>query len=359
MRLLYLYTEGWTGRHAREVQTLSTCVALARSGVDVTLVTGGGETEIQDHLHDVADAPEVPGLHLVVLSRSLGPLESTAIFSRNFSYWLRSRRVPFDLGYIIHLKAGPILTQAGIPYAYEAHGIFAQAPQNASRQRSLHKMEGQVLTGASRLVATSAALGVALRTWYGLGQDFAVVPNAGLPPLSRGLSSPTGPFVYCGSIAEGRDLSGIIQAARDTQSPLKIVGGNEEEWRLLGEKLDTSGITWRPRVRFNDVPEILAGARAGLIPNDFDAPAGEFSCPLKLFDYARCGLPVLSTALPALQSLEVGPWCTQVPSPARVAWIEPLKTFRYEAEHAEAARAWSAEHTWTQRAEQLKRAFGL
>ncbi len=48
MHLLYLYTEEWTGRHAQEVQTLSTCVALAEIGVSVTLVTGGGERELRE-----------------------------------------------------------------------------------------------------------------------------------------------------------------------------------------------------------------------------------------------------------------------------------------------------------------------
>ena len=112
-------------------------------------------------------------------------------------------------------------------------------------------------------------------------------------------------------------------------------------------------------MRFNDLPEVLAGARAGLIPTNFDAPTGEFSCPMKLFDYARCGLPVLTTALPALQSLDLGSWCTQFPSPLRGAWVETLKTFRYEPDQAEAARAWSAEHTWTHRAELLKKAFRI
>jgi len=357
MRLLYLYPEEWSGLHAREIQTLSTCVALAESGVDVTLVTAGGEAQLRDLLLDVADAPDVAGLNFVVLSRSLGPLESTSIFSREFNHYLRNCR-PFDLGYITHLKAGAILTHAGIPYAYEAHGILAQAPQSPSRQHSLHTLERQVLGAARHLIATSAPLALALRTWYGLN-DFAIVPNAGLPPLRKGLSSPAGPLVYSGSFADGNDLGAVIQATRDVKMPLKVVGGNEEEWHRVGEKVDTSGITWRPRVRFTDLPEVLAGARAGIISTDFDSPFGEFSCPMKLFDYARSGLPVISTALPSLQSLDVGSWCTQVPSPLRGAWVETLKTFRYEAEHAEAARAWSAEHTWTKRAELLKRALGI
>ena len=150
----------------------------------------------------------------------------------------------------------------------------------------------------------------------------------------------------------------MMQAALDTKTPLKMIGGNETEWHALGEQVDTSGIAWRPRVRFTDIPEVLAGARAGLIPTNFDLPTGEFSCPMKLFDYARCGLPVLSTALPALQSLDVGDWCTQVPSPARGAWVEVLKAYQVRPRARPAAREWSTGHTWSQRAEMLKQAFG-
>jgi hypothetical protein len=209
------------------------------------------------------------------------------------------------------------------------------------------------------LLATSTALAVALRTWYNLSVDFTVVPNAGMPPLSRSLSTPNGPLVYCGSIGDGQDLAGVIQATREMKIPLKMIGGTEEEWKIAGRQIDTSGVTWRPRVRHTDLQEVLAGARAGVIPTNFDLPGGEFSCPMKLFDYARCGLPVLSTALPSLQSLDVGAWCMQVPSPARGAWIETLREFQFVTEHGDEARAWAGEHTWAKRAEQLKQAFGV
>jgi glycosyltransferase involved in cell wall biosynthesis len=356
MRLLYLYSEEWTGRRAREVHTLSTCVALAQDGVDVTLVTAGGQAELDDHLLDIAGSGEVPGLQTVALSRTLGPIRSTSIFSRNFNSWLQTVP-PFRLGYVIHLKAGPILRQAGIPYVYEAHEIFAQTPENPVRQRRLHLLEGQVLAAASRHVATSAPLALALCTWFSLDTEFSIVPNAGLPPLAHGVSDPEGPFVYCGSIADWKGLDTAIDAARDVKVPLRIIGGTVEEWRAVAERVDASHVEWRPRVPLRDVPEALVGARAGLIPTNFDMPSGEFSCPMKLFDYARCGLPVVTTALPSLQSLDVGAWCTQVPSPTRGAWVDVLKQFRYDAEQAEAARLWSNDHTWEIRAAQLKHVF--
>jgi glycosyltransferase involved in cell wall biosynthesis len=358
MRLLYLYSEEWTGRRAREVHTLSTCVALADSGIDVTLVTAGGGAELHAQLVDVAHAHEVPNLTLVALSRTLGPIRSTSIFARNFSYWLQKAE-PFDLGYIIHLKSGPLLTQAGIPYAYEAHEIFAQTPENSVRQKKLHLLEGQVLNGAKTLIATSAPLAIALITWFSLSKDFVVIPNAGLPPLENSIGDPDGPLVYCGSIADWKGLDTAITASIDAGALLKIIGGTQEEWNSLGDEMDTGGIEWHPRVELNELPGLLAGARAGLIPTNPDVPSGEFSCPMKLFDYARCGLPVITTALPSLQSLEVGSWCVQVPSPSRGAWAEAMRTFRYDPEQADAARAWATEHTWAIRADLLRHTFGL
>ena len=363
MSLLYLYPEEWTGLLARELHSLATCAALAESGVELTLVIGGGEGKVREMLVDVAGVADVPGLEIVELSRTLGPIESTSIFSRNFLHWLRSH-APFELAYITHLKAGPIVAQAGIPYVYEAHRIFTQGQSNHARQKTLHKLEGQVLAMARFHIATSAPLATALNTWFGLEKEFAVVPPACLPPLQTGISAPFGPFIYCGSIGEGSDLGGVIQAAHDTRLPLRIVGGTEEEWHEVAKQFDVSEIAWQPRVPLREVPDVLRGARAGLVPTNADSPSGEFSCPLKLFDYARCGLQVVSTALPSLESVGVGEWCTpvwctQVAGPARAAWTDALRKFAYDAEQAEVARLWAGEHTWMQRAEKLKSALGL
>jgi glycosyltransferase involved in cell wall biosynthesis len=356
MRLLYLYSEEWTGRRAREVHTLSTCVALAQGGVEVTLVTAGGEPELREHLIDITGSDNLANLKIVALSRALGPIRSTAIFSRNFSYWVRS--VPaFDFGYTIHLKAGPILRQSGISYAYEAHEIFAQTAQNPVRQRKLHELEGQVMEQAAKLIATSTALANALGTWFSIEKEFTIVPNAGQPPLAHSVSDPEGPYVYCGSIADWKGLDSAIAAAHEVKAPLRVIGGTVEEWRTLAEKVDCSSVEWRPRVPLRDVPEALVGARAGLVPTNFDTPSGEFSCPMKLFDYARCGLPVLATALPSLQSLYVGAWCNEVASPSVGSWIDAFKQFEYSPALGEAARAWAEGHTWEVRAAQIMRAL--
>ena len=355
MRLLYLYPEEWTGRRAREVHTLSTCVALAQSGADVTLVTGGGRRELEQHLLEIAGRKEEPGLTLVPLWRGIGPIRSTAIFRGNFQSWL-GRQKQFESAFVIHLKAGEMLQQLDIPYLYEAHEVFAEtARRNWSQQEKLHDLEKRVLEQATWRVATSKALASALRAYYVLPDDFAIVPNAGSPPLAQSVGSVDGPFVYCGSLADWKGLDLVVQAATAERVPLKIIGGTAEEWKEFKAQVETGPVQWEPRVPIGKLPEAFAGARAGVISTQIGTPSGRYSCPMKLFDYARCGLPVISSALPSLPSLNVGSWCTQVEKPTKEAWADALRGYLFRPVQAETARAWAGVHTWKNRAETLMR----
>lgn len=353
-RLLYLYPEEWTGRRAREVHTLSTCIALARADWNVVLVTAGGAAELRSHLREVSGAGSAPGLETVSLTRNVGPVRSAVIFAYHFRRWLRTQ-ASFSRAFVIHLKAAEMLRCFGLPYTFEAHEIFAETRRgNESGQQALEKSEHVALAGATHRVATSAALANALRVRYQLPDDFAIVPNAGQAPLASSGARAGGPFVYCGSIAGWKGLELVIEAARRAEVALRIVGGTEAEWRALGERCDVRGVAWQPRVPLAEIPAALAGACAGLIPTLPESGSGRYSCPMKLFDYARCGLPVISTALPSLESLEVGPWCVRIGLPAVESWTDALRSFCFDARQAEAARRWAAEHTWEARARMLE-----
>ena len=355
MRLLYLYPEEWTGRRAREVHTLSTCLALARHGLEVTLVTAGGRRELQRHLAELAGRTDEPGLRTVILSRSLGPIRSATFFLSRLRLWLR-RENPFDAAYIIHLKAAAMLRWAEIPFLYEAHEVFAETPQKTHvAHEALHELEKEVLSTASWRVATSKALAVALKAHYVLPDDFAIVPNAGLEPVARSVAGPEGPFIYCGSLSEWKGLELMIEATREAGLPLKVVGGTATEWQALSKKLNAGHVSWVPRVALTELPAVFAGARAGLISTQPTSPSGRYSCPMKLFDYARCGLPVLSTALPSLRSLDVGSWCIQMTNGTKTEWAEAMRHYLFRPVLGETARAWAGVHTWKQRAEILTR----
>jgi glycosyltransferase involved in cell wall biosynthesis len=167
--------------------------------------------------------------------------------------------------------------------------------------------------------------------------------------------TPDGPFVYAGSIANQAGIETMIAASGAAAMPLKIIGGAKEEWQRLSRANPAGHVTWQAHVGLAELPAALAGARAGLVPPQLESPAGRHRSPLKLFDYARCGLPVLSAALACLDSLDAGSWCVRVETPTTEAWAEAMRTFRGSAVLDETARAWAGAHTWTQRAEKLLR----
>ncbi len=355
MRLLYLYPEEWTGKRAREIHTLSTCAALADLGAEVTLVTAGGLETIRQHSAQVCGRSTVPNLEFVTLFRQLGPVKSASIFSFAFRSWMLAQR-RFDLAYIIHLKASVMCKIVRVPYAYEAHEIFADSPTRSARhEAALAKLEQQTLAGAARRIATSNPLADALRKRYELPDDFAIIPNAGLPPLGHSLASARGPFIYFGSLQNWKGLDVLIRAGHAAQTPIKIVGGSKDEWQRLRATLpgDYRLLEWEGRVPLEQMPQALAGSRCGLIPTDPSIGTGQFSCPMKLFDYARCGLPVLTVDLPSLASLNVGPWCHRVKTINGLELMNALSSFQFQESEAAAALAWSAQHTWAMRAKSI------
>jgi hypothetical protein len=259
-----------------------------------------------------------------------------------------------DGAFAIHLKAAQLLRESGIPYVFEAHEIFAETRRgSASAQRTLENAEHTALTGAQARIATSPALADALSLRYALPNDFHIVPNAGMPPLLESSARAEGPFVYLGSIADWKGLELIIAATQAAQFPLRVIGGTEVEWSAVTRRLDVRHVTWRPRVPVTAISDELAGARAGLIATLPESGSGRYSSPMKLFDYARCGLPVLATDLPALKSLGAGAWLATVAEPTKASWTSSLRAFHFDASAARRALDWAAEHTWSARGETL------
>lgn len=336
------------------MQTLQTCLALAEQGLEVTLVSGDGEA-VARHAAGLGRARLPEGLRLATVSRRLGPLRSARLFGRRFRAWLAGRPVRGP-GYVIHLKAAHLLAALGIPYGYEAHEVFAESARSPRHQRALEDAERRALERAALRVATSRALAEALNARYFLRspRPFAVVPNAGDPPLARSVADPSGPLAYAGSLGDWKGLPLALEAAARLGIPVRVVGGDRRDWERLAGTLSAPArrnATWLARQDPADLDRALAGCRAGLVPTRPDTGSGRYSCPMKLFDYARCGLPVVATDLPSLDDLDLGPWCVRVAAPTIEAWTGALGRLPAAGDQA---LAWAAGHTWRERAIRLR-----
>jgi len=358
-RLLYLYPEEWTGRRARELHTLQTCLAMARNGVDVTLLTAGG-LDLNAAVEALDGAKPPAHLHADAVSRRLGPVKSAGLFQRRFRHWLE-RHPAFDTTFVIHLKAAKMLREANLPYWWEAHEIFSETPDKGSRQEArLADEEGITLKHATGRIATSQALADALRDRYVTGRSqwpFEVIPHGGPEPLAEPSSDPAGPVVYAGSLAGWKGLPVALQAVAEVGLPLRVIAGDEAEWSAWSAqqlKPETvRHIEWCPRVPAHQLREHLAGCRLGLCPTVVASGSGRYSLPMKLFDYASAGLPALASALPSLQGLGSEGWCRQVAEPSGTAWKQAMGENTDNATQARSALDWAARHTWSERGRRL------
>jgi glycosyltransferase involved in cell wall biosynthesis len=222
-------------------------------------------------------------------------------------------------------------------FARRADLVLASAPALAERMRSL---SGRVLYAPN--VADTTLFATALE------------PGPVDPALER---LPTPRLVFHGAIVATKldlDLLGEVAAARPDWS-LALVGP-----RGAGDpSADLSALDRAPNIHLlgprdeRRLPAVLRGAAIGLIPYAInDLTRSVF--PMKVYEYLAAGVPVLSTALPALEEVEgveIVSGAAQLVAAAEAA----IAADRPERRAARSRAA--ASHSWEARIEQIEHAL--
>jgi glycosyltransferase involved in cell wall biosynthesis len=125
--------------------------------------------------------------------------------------------------------------------------------------------------------------------------------EAGLPPertrLKRHFSWPAsrreGPgryFLYIGRLSREKGLATLLEGWGEVAAPLVIVGDGPDAPRLAS--LAGPGVEFRGAVPPEQVPRVLAGARALLVPSEWHEPAGK-----AILEAFASGVPVVATRM--------------------------------------------------------------
>jgi glycosyltransferase involved in cell wall biosynthesis len=351
MRILYLYPEEWTGRRAREIHTLHTAAALAAAGAEVHLITAS-PIDLNAEINKI-QATNSPHLTTQSFTRIFHlaqiTIRSHLLFSTKLNAWYKKKiHKPFDIGFAIHLKAARWFQKVQLPYLWEAHEIFSET----SPKR--YHLESLAIFRAAKRIATSHALARALQKTYRKTIHFEIVPNAGHPPSHQSAYNPTGPILYAGSIENWKGLHVALSAALALDKAVRIIGGDFQQKQHLMRSLPYPErhhrIQWHARQNRSELLHQFQGASVGIISTDPDTPSGRYSCPMKLFDYASAGLPVIASPLPSLTSLGCGPWLKIVSENRLESWIEALQT---PPQGGFAPQQWASENTWEKRAQKI------
>jgi glycosyltransferase involved in cell wall biosynthesis len=198
-------------------------------------------------------------------------------------------------------------------------------------------------------------------------ERITVIANGANTELFRPIARTSAPFVtFFGGLTSWHGVDLMLAAVRHPRWPagveLVIIGTGAQDdvvRRAVQAGLPIRWLGYRPQ---EEIPELVAGAIAGLIP--ITNPRGRSSTgvsPLKLYETLACGIPVIATDLPGqAEVVRAGKCGLVIPCDDAaaladaVAWLaaDPVAAREMGQRGADLVRA---EHSWAARAGEVDR----
>jgi glycosyltransferase involved in cell wall biosynthesis len=142
------------------------------------------------------------------------------------------------------------------------------------------------------------------------GHDrISVVPNAANTDLFRPIECDVEPFVvFFGGLTGWHGVDVMVDAARHSAWPsavrLVVIGTGARQNLLADAARAGLPIRWLGYRPYEEIPGLIAGAIAGLIPTTNPLGRSSFGMhPLKLYETLACGIPAIVTELPGQADL--------------------------------------------------------
>lgn len=369
MRIAYLSTSILPSRTANSVHVMRMCSALTRLGHEVVLVAPHREKEAEKGIGGIRDyygGNENFGIVRLPWGRYRGKSLAYAIRSGRFI-----RNWKPDLILSRFLMGTVIPSLAGFPVVFESH----QPLWHYSRF-DFHLLTALArLPSLRRIVVISEALAEAYRRKAPrLSAKLAVVPDAADEPkagsgaahLSR---NPTRLQIgYVGNLYAGKGMEVIERVAPLVpEADFHVVGGypaDIEHWR---NRIGSGNVRFHGHIPPAQVPNIIRAMDICLLPNLRQVMAygangssksiGEYTSPLKLFEYMANSKPIIASDLSILREVldDTNALFADPDDPAQ--WAAAVHRLSDAALRETLGRKAHADflekHTWTRRAERV------
>lgn len=338
------------------------------------------------HIHAIIAGLEADGwqVECFFATRS-GASGGRSAFARLFDYVVVQARLIRAMKRLdgVYVRAHPAALPVGIaawlmkkPIMHEINGPHGDLTITYPRLKPLAwfiaACQRAQYHRASHLVAVTPGLVAWAKTEAG-HERVTMVPNG----VDTRVFTPDGPrhdigrpyVAFVGGLVKWHGIATMLDALSHPEWPksvaLVVVGDGVERARLVNAEADQMpGLVWLRRLPQAEVPAILRGALAGLVP--IENPAGRSDTgvlPLKLYESMACGIPVIATNLPGQRDLvrEETAGLLVPPGDAKalaraVARLsaDPAQSARTGAGNAVAAKL---RHDWTLRAKHVSRVF--
>lgn len=389
-RILYFSRIDLPSTKANSIQTMNTCLELARGGVEVVLVVRR-LTCTRRECFAFYGLPEHPRVRIVSLSFPVptgfneweGPYfrfylasllrryrrPGTVLFTRDpaglaLLEQVHQMRIELRTFYEVHKLA--FLTKAS---HQEERGRSLDDPRVSAKIESRRRLEASVYAAADGLVCTSENAMQLLDRHFPEHAPARVVPNgthlgpgvAAFDDAERDLD-----VVYVGQLYRWKGVDALIEAmAHLPGRRLTIVGGNAAaDLARAGAHAREAGVAERidfiGQVPPHQVAAWLRRARVGVVPLPRAGflEASTFTSPLKVFEFMHAGVPLVASDLPSIRELVRPNEHALLVAPddpaALAAGIERLLQDRaLAARLAAAAAVHVRDYSWERRAQRL------
>ena len=233
-------------------------------------------------------------------------------------------------------------------------------PDGAVRHpAALRAAEVELAKTVDAVAISAPGLGTVARNWgaravveffNGVDIEHFSTPHAE-PEIYGPIRQPR--IVYMGAIAPWIDVRMMQSVAtRMPDCQFIWIGSGVKAPSLRGPNIHMIGAT-----PYAALPALLQHAQVGIIPFDTIEHRALVDCvnPLKLYEYAAAGLPVVATATRALQA---------VGSPALLAegteaFVDGIRHALADSKAPNAMRAFAQHHDWSRRVDGLLASIGL
>jgi len=368
MRLVYPLLWSRPDRKACRAQTMGTVAALARRGIEVTLLMPQGADDPALGASGLRDHFEVEGDFRLVQRRSRWAGEALG----RTLMWLRQvfRDPALAQADLLYSRIPALLgmgQRAPIPFAVDQYRPW---PDDLPPIRPLVRRTARHPKCLGLILHSEHAAGAYRR----LGVDPAkiLVAHNGAEPSADGppgkseararLGLPAGRPIaaYAGRVNARKGLDQLLALADLRPEILFLLVGSEGEGAIEAEAAGRANVQIVPWQAPADLPAWLAAADVLLVPPS-RAPLEQFrDCvlPLKLFAYLAAGRPILAPEAPdTAELLSDGGNALLIPPGRPALAAAALDRIRSESGLAEAlsrnALASAAGLTWDRRAERI------
>lgn len=369
MRLLYPLMWSRPDRKACREQTVNTVAALARRGVEATLLMPRGEGDPALGADDLRGHFGVEGDFRLVQRESRWAGEALV----RTLFWLRQVFRDPELGRadLLYSRIPAMLgmgRRSPLPFAVDHYRPW---PDDLPVIRPLLR----------RTARSPKCLGFALHSAFaadayrraGVPEEKLLVAHNGAEPrrmgtppdkaaarAALGLDPARFTAVYAGRVNVQKGLDAVLALADLRPDTLFLLVGSEGEGPVEAEARNRANVRVVPWQAPDALPAWLHAADVLLIPPS-RAPLEQFrNCvlPLKLFAYLAAGRPILAPVAPdTAELLADGENALLVPAgdaEAAAAALDRLREPGLAARLGAAARARSAALTWDKRAERIE-----